>query len=137
MDGEQNRSVPVVSCDACGISQGPLLKVSLARDFFGRAYDRLSPASDKNPKWYCDPCSRHKTLQRDVRDIKAEFEKLRIGDPSTLSTQEQFQRARQRLQDILTALDGESGTPRLLEPREVSALLSQMDAHTGAASAKG
>ena len=40
-------------CDACGIEQGPLLKLSLGKDFFGRVYDRLSPASDQSPKWYC------------------------------------------------------------------------------------
>ena len=62
---------------------GPLTKFSLGKDFFGRPYDRLSPLSDHNPKWYCDPCSMHKNLQRDFRDIRAEFDKLsgwaRIG----------------------------------------------------------
>ncbi len=64
------------SCNACHVTGTPLMKQSLGKDFFGRTYDRLSPASDQSPKWYCDPCSMMKHLQRDFRDIHAEFDKL-------------------------------------------------------------
>ena len=41
------------SCNACSAAGAPLMKFSLGKDFFGRSYDRLSPASDQSPKWYC------------------------------------------------------------------------------------
>lgn len=71
------------SCHACGATGGPLMKFSLGKDFFGRPYDRLSPSSDKSPKWYCEGCSMQKNLQRDFRDILGEFDKLTAGQGST------------------------------------------------------
>ena len=73
------------SCNGCGASGQPLMKFSLGKDFFGRPYDRLSPSMDQSPKWYCGPCSMMKNLQRDFRDIRAEFEKLSGGDASAFS----------------------------------------------------
>ena len=81
------------SCNACHATGTPLMKFSLGKDFFGRTYDRLSPASDQSPKWYCDPCSMMKHLQRDFRDIHAEFDKLAKGQASALSEPEAKQRA--------------------------------------------
>ena len=69
---DADRSLLPEPCDGCGTEQAPLMKLSLGKDFFGRPYDRLSPASDTSPKWYCDACSMYKNLQRDFRDIQAE-----------------------------------------------------------------
>lgn len=116
-------------CDACGAEHGPLMKLSMGRDFFGRTYDRLSPSSDQSPKWYCESCSMHKNLQRDVRDIKAELEKLSAGEPSELRSRDQLQRAQLRLREVAAILDAQSGS-RLLNPAEVTALLTKMSAQT-------
>ena len=71
------------SCNACGATGTALMKLSLGKDFFGRTYDRLSPSTDQSPKWYCEGCSMQKNLQRDFRDILAEFDKLTAGQGST------------------------------------------------------
>jgi len=92
------------SCNACGASGTALMKLSLGKDFFGRAYDRLSPSSDQSPKWYCEACSMQKNLQRDFRDIRAEFEKLSAGQTSELSETDTFQRASLRLREIAAIL---------------------------------
>ena len=94
-------------CDACGASGVPIMKVSLGRDFFGRTYDRLSPNADLSPKWYCDPCSVEKSLQRDFRDIKGEFAKLSKGGTSALTLSDQLQRATLRLKEYEWALSQE------------------------------
>ncbi len=112
-------------CDACATEQGPLMKISLGKDFFGRPYDRLSPAFDQHPKWYCGPCSMQKTLQRDFRDIKAEYEKVASGEPSAITDGEQWQRAQVRLREIAAILSG-AGSPRMVEPGDVTALLDRL-----------
>lgn len=126
------------ACDACGTLRGPLLKVSLGKDFFGRTYDRLSPSSDRSPKWYCEPCSLQKNLQRDFRDIKLEFDKLQAGEASLLTDHRELERAWQRLREITTLLDGRaagsSPGARLLEPADVTALLHRMETQAGAPS---
>ena len=94
------------SCNACGATDAALMKFSLGKDFFGRIYDRLSPSTDQSPKWYCEGCSMQKNLQRDFRDILGEFDKLTAGQGSTLSAQEEFQRASLRLREISTILTG-------------------------------
>jgi hypothetical protein len=114
-------------CDGCGASGVSIMKLSLGRDFFGRVYDRLSPNADMSPKWYCDPCSVEKNLQRDFRDIEQEFRKLDKGDPSTLSQSEQMQRARLRLKEIAALLSGATLTQRLLKSDEVSNLTRLME----------
>ena len=124
-------------CDACGSQQGPLQKLSLGKDFFGRAYDRLSPSSDQSPKWYCDPCSMHKNLQRDFRDISAEFDKLSQGQPSELSGTEPFQRAQLRLREITAILAGHMPGSRLLDPADVRALAERVQARADAPPAAG
>ncbi len=126
------------ACDACRASKGPFLKVSLGKDFFGRAYDRLSPSSDQSPKWYCESCSLHKNLQRDFRDIKMEFDKLHAGETSQLADHHELQRACLRLREITAMLGGSAaGGPlgtRLIDPADVTGLLRRMETRTGAPS---
>jgi hypothetical protein len=117
-------------CDACGTSRGPLLKLSLGRDFFGRVYDRLSPSSDQSPKWYCEACSMQKNLQRDFRDIRTEFQKWEKGQSSELAAAEQSQRAHLRLKEIATILGAQAGS-KLLDTADVTALLQRLQGRTG------
>ena len=119
-------------CDGCGASGVPIMKLSLGRDFFGRAYDRLSPNADMSPKWYCDACSVEKNLQRDFRDIQMEFGKLSQGDPSALNQTEQLQRATLRLKEIAVLIAAANFTQRLLSPEEVSALSRSLETHPAA-----
>jgi len=118
------------SCHACGATGGPLMKFSLGKDFFGRPYDRLSPSSDKSPKWYCEGCSMQKNLQRDFRDILGEFDKLMAGQGSTLFTQEEFQRASLRLREIAALLDGTQGPSPLLTESDVKKLMDRFQTTT-------
>jgi hypothetical protein len=118
-------------CDGCGSETGPLMKLSMGRDFFGRSYDRLSPSSDQSPKWYCEMCSMHKNLQRDFRDIKAEYDKLAGGQASELNGRDPLQRAQLRLREIATILEGQSGS-RLLNPADVNSLLGRIHAQPAA-----
>jgi len=124
-------------CDACGTERGPLMKLSLGKDFFGRAYDRLSPSSDQSPKWFCESCSMQKNLQRDFRDIRAEFEKLRAGQLSEITGADQLQRAHLRLREIATILDGNMFGTRLLDAADVHALIGRFQAQAGSSSAVG
>src|SRR4249919_3333585 len=100
-----------------------LMKLSLGKDFFGRTYDRLSPSSDQSPKWYCEGCSMQKNLQRDFRDIRGEFDKLVVGQDSTLSSQEEFQRASLRLREIVAILTGTTSQSPLLTTVDVTQLM--------------
>jgi len=118
------------SCNACGASGTALMKLSLGKDFFGRTYDRLSPATDQSPKWYCEGCSMQKNLQRDFRDIVREFDKLIAGQGSTLSAQEEFQRASLRLREIATILSGTAGRSPFLTAADVTQLIDRMQATT-------
>ena len=122
-------------CDACGVSGVPIMKVSLGRDFFGRMYDRLSPNADLSPKWYCDPCSVEKNLQRDFRDIKGEFTKLSKGDASALTQTDQLQRATLRLKEIAVLIAGATLKQALLKSEEVSALARSLETHQAASPA--
>lgn len=124
-------------CDACGSPGGPLLKLSLGKDFFGRVYDRLSPSSDQSPKWYCESCSMQKNLQRDVRDIRTEFDKLTAGHASELATPEQLQRAHLRLREVAALLRDQASGLRLLDPAEVHDLLGRIQSRTGLSSVAG
>jgi hypothetical protein len=118
------------SCNACHVTGAPLMKESLGKDFFGRTYDRLSPASDQSPKWYCDPCSMMKHLQRDFRDIHAEFEKLVKGQASALSEPEAKQRAQLRLQEIAAIAGTQPAGSPLLNVADVKQLIERF--HTRA-----
>lgn len=118
------------SCNACNASGIALMKLSLGKDFFGRAYDRLSPAADQSPKWYCEGCSMQKNLQRDFRDIRAEHDKLAAGQQSELSSPEAFQRATLRLREIVTILGGSSGQSTLLNAADVKHLIDRFQTTT-------
>ncbi|HVG02644.1 MAG TPA: hypothetical protein VM842_07110 [Nitrospira sp.] len=113
------------SCNACQTTGTPLMKLSLGKDFFGRTYDRLSPASDQSPKWYCDPCSMMKHLQRDYRDIHAEFDKLSKGQSSALSEPEAKQRAQLRLQEIAAIAGTQASDSPLLNVTDVKQLIER------------
>ena len=118
------------SCQACGAGNGPLTKLSLGKDFFGRPYDRLSPSSDQHPKWYCASCSMHKNLQRDFRDIRAEFDKLRAGQGSELSKGEEFRRASLRLHEIMTILNAPHQQSPFLSSHDVTLLIERLNTLT-------
>ena len=118
------------SCQACGTEGGPLMKFSLGKDFFGRPYDRLSPSSDQNPKWYCTLCSMHKNLQRDFRDIGAEFDKLGVSHGSELSKGDEFRRASLRLQEIMAILRGTQQPSPFLSGHDVTLLMERLNTLT-------
>lgn len=118
------------SCQACGTSGSPLMKLSLGKDFFGRPYDRLSPSSDQNPQWYCTYCSMHKNLQRDFRDIQAELDKLSAGQGSELSKGDEFRRASLRLQEIMAMLRDAQQPSSILNGRDVSLLMERLNTLT-------
>ncbi|MDX2251528.1 MAG: hypothetical protein NW202_04525 [Nitrospira sp.] len=118
------------TCQGCGASGGPLMKYSLGKDFFGRPYDRLSPSSDQSPKWYCTACSMHKNLQRDFRDIRAEYDKLSAGQESELAKGAEFLRASVRLQEIITILEATQGQSPLLAGPDVRLLMERLNTAT-------
>jgi len=118
------------SCNACGAAGIALMKLSLGKDFFGRAYDRLSPSSDQSPKWYCESCSMQKNLQRDFRDIRAEFEKLTAGQTSELTKTETFQRAALRLREIAAILGATSDQSLFLAAPDVEQLIGRFQTTT-------
>lgn len=118
------------SCQACGTAGSPLMKLSLGRDFFGRPYDRLSPLSDQNPKWYCSHCSMHKNLQRDFRDIRVEFDKLSAGQGSELSKGDEFRRASLRLQEIIAILRETQQQSPFLRSHDVTLLMERLNTLT-------
>jgi hypothetical protein len=118
------------SCNACGAVGTALMKLSLGKDFFGRAYDRLSPSSDQSPKWYCEPCSMQKNLQRDFRDIRGEFEQLTAGQTSELSQTETFQRAALRLREIAAILGATSHQSPFLSAPDVAHLIGRFQTTT-------
>ena len=118
------------SCHACGATGGPLMKFSLGKDFFGRPYDRLSPSSDQSPKWYCEACSLHKNLQRDFRDIRAEYDKLSAGQGSELGKGDELRRASVRLREIMIILDAAQGQSPLLAGDDVRLLMGRLNMAT-------
>ena len=118
-------------CDGCSAADVPLMKVSLGRDFFGRVYDRLSPNADVSPKWYCDPCSVEKNLQRDFRDIKSELDKLTKGTASALGQADQLERAMLRVKEIAAMIAARALKPTLLKSDEVSALARALESRRG------
>lgn len=118
------------TCQGCSASGSPLIKFSLGKDFFGRPYDRLSPSSDQSPKWYCAACSMHKNLQRDFRDIRAEYDKLSAGQGSELAKGDEFLRASVRLREIITILEAAQGQSPLLAGPDVRLLMERLNTAT-------
>ena len=137
MAADTNTSFSAGRCDACGTEQGSLMKYSMGKDFFGRVYDRLSPSHDQSPKWYCERCSSHKTLQREFRDIRAEFDKLGSGQTSQLSGPDEFQRAQLRLREITELLSTQKDGSQLIAPGDVDTLLHRMESRPASPSAAG
>ncbi len=123
-------TAPAESCNACNATGIALMKLSLGKDFFGRAYDRLSPSSDQSPKWYCETCSMQKNLQRDFRDIRGEYDKLAAGQQSELSNSDAFQRATLRLREIVAILGGSGGQSTLLTATDVKHLIDRFQTTT-------
>jgi hypothetical protein len=118
------------SCNACGAVGTALMKFSLGKDFFGRAYDRLSPSSDQSPQWYCGTCSMQKNLQRDFRDIRAEYDKLAAGQNSELAKGDEFRRASLRLREIMTILNTTQGPAPFLTSSDVQLLMERLNTAT-------
>lgn len=116
------------SCNACGAQGTALMKLSLGKDFFGRPYDRLSPSSDQSPKWYCEACSMLKNLQRDLRDIRSEYDKMSSGQPSAFSQQDERQRAQLRLREIAAIAAGHQAESPLLNRSDVQQLIDHFHA---------
>lgn len=106
------------------------MKFSLGKDFFGRPYDRLSPSSDQSPKWYCEACSLHKNLQRDFRDIRAEYDKLSAGQGSELAKGDELRRSSVRLREIMIILDAAQGQSPLLAGDDVRLLMGRLNTAT-------
>lgn len=71
-----------------------------------------------------------KNIQRDFRDILGEFDKLAAGQTSTLSTQEEFQRASLRLREITMILTGTAGRSPFLIAADVTQLIGRMQTTT-------
>ncbi len=115
-----------IRCDGCRTDQGPFMKLSMGKDFFGRSYDRLSPTRDQSPKWYCDPCSMYKNLQRDCRDIRDELDRVVGGQTSELMHPDQMQCARLRLQEVAAILSTQRVASSLIDPHEVNALIQKI-----------
>ena len=115
-----------IRCGGCRTDQGPLMKLSMGKEFFGRSYGRLSSSRNQSPKWYCNPCSMHKNLQRDCRDIRDEFDKVVNGQPSELEHSNQMQHARLRLQQIAAILSTQGVASSLIDPHEVNALIQKI-----------
>jgi hypothetical protein len=118
------------SCNACGAVGTALMKFSLGKDFFGRPYDRLSPSADHSPKWYCANCSMQKNLQRDFRDIRAEYDKLIAGQQSELAKGDEFRRASLRLREISALLGSLPGQSPLIAAHDVALLIERLNTAT-------
>ena len=71
-----------------------------------------------------------KNLQRDFRDILAEFDKLRAGQASQLSKPEEFQRAAFRLREIAAMLDAHAEASPLLAAADVTQLIGRFQTTT-------
>lgn len=72
----------------------------------------------------------HKTLQRDFRDIRTEYEKLSVSQSSELAKGEEFRRAFLRLREIRTILDAQPGQSPFLNVAEVQLLMERLNTAT-------
>lgn len=72
----------------------------------------------------------HKTLQRDFRDIRAEYDKLTATQSSELSKGEEFRRAFLRLREILTILNAQPGRSPFLSSPDVLLLMERLNTAT-------
>ena len=117
-------------CDACEEKVPRRHKVDIDRDFFGKMYDRLT--KDLAPKWYCDSCSEEKNMQRDYRDIKKEFEKMKnvcmekgFGI-SEIKDETSYAFCLQRLEEIIDDMGKKEYRQRLLNIEDAKKLRDDM-----------
>jgi len=73
-----------------------------------------------------------KNWQRDYRDIRGEFERLKQRDSSLLDRPEELQRAQLRLREIVTLLSASAAPQALLGPEDVAQLLGDIQARSQA-----
>jgi len=78
-----------------------------------------------------------KNLQRDFRDIRAEFDKLSKGQASEIAGTDQLQRAQVRLQEIAAVLNSHVAGSSLIDLADVHNLISRMRAQVGSQSVSG
>ena len=71
-----------------------------------------------------------KNLQRDFRDIRAEFDKLTGGQTSELSKTDTFQRAALRLREISAILSATSSQSPFLAASDVAQLIERFQTTT-------
>jgi hypothetical protein len=71
-----------------------------------------------------------KNLQRDFRDIRAEFDKLIAGQMSELSKAETFQRAALRLREIAAILSAAPSHSPFLAAPDVAQLIGRFQTAT-------
>ncbi|HEY6973504.1 MAG TPA: hypothetical protein VI359_04290 [Nitrospiraceae bacterium] len=71
-----------------------------------------------------------KNLQRDFRDIRAEYDKLSAGQGSALSNTDEFRRASLRLREIVTILDAATSPSPLIATADVKLLLERLSTAT-------
>ena len=114
-------------CDGCGQGGFALHKISLGRDFFGAPYDRLTPASDKSPAWYCPGCSVAKGMQVDCRAISAALIAGRGGEKTPLDDAAERHRAEARLEEVQARI-AVGGGGRLLDREWVDSLRKAVEA---------
>jgi len=78
-----------------------------------------------------------KNLQRDFRDIRAEFDKLSKGQASEIAGTDQLQRAQVRLQEIEAVLNSHVAGSSLIDLADVHGLISRVRALVGSQSVSG
>ena len=69
-----------------------------------------------------------KNLQRDFRDILAEFDKLTTGQPSAFTETDERQRAQLRLREIAAITEGRPDASSLLNSGDVRQLIDRFHA---------
>jgi hypothetical protein len=69
-----------------------------------------------------------KTLQRDLRDIRGEFDKMSHGQSSAFFQEDERQRARLRLREIAAIAEGRQGESPLLNRSDVQQLIERFHA---------
>jgi len=120
-------------CDACKEKSVKVGRESLGKDFFGRPYDRLTAFRSPSKDIYlCDICSSEKDLQKDYRDIKKEFEKMKnvcmekgFGI-SEIKDETYYAFCLQRLEEIIDDMGKKEYKQRLLNIEDAKKLRDDM-----------
>ena len=111
-------------CDGCGKDAPKLIRVILDVDFFGRPYDKFL----KVPKHYCELCSKEKTMERDYKSIKIEFEKKETNLKECIPI---FERAMKRIEEIERSIKDKKYGHFILKHEDVSILCKKMKVWAG------